>query len=65
MDDKKKKYNDEPVFYCDQCLSLLIKIMDDYEYCDDCGNTDVRQMHIHDWEKMYRYKYGEDFLKLK
>lgn len=68
MEGDKVDYNREPVFYCRHCLSLRIKSMDEehdtefLDYCDDCGSTDIGQANIHDWEDMYRKKYGKNFL---
>ena len=68
MEEEKVDYNREPVFYCRHCLSLKVKSMDEehdtefLDYCDDCGSTDIGQAYIHDWEDMYRKKYGKDFL---
>lgn len=68
MEEEKVDYNREPVFYCRHCLSLRIKSMDEehdtefLDYCDDCGSTDIGQANIHDWEDMYRKKYGKNFL---
>ena len=68
MEGDKVDYNREPVFYCRHCLSLRVKSMDEehdtefLDYCDDCGSTDIGQAKIHDWEDMYRKKYGKDFL---
>ena len=54
------KYNDEPVHYCTQCLSLNIKIMGDTNYCDDCGGTDTSQAHIEDWQELYSIIHGQN-----
>lgn len=68
MEGNKVDYNSVPVFYCRHCLSLRVKSMDEehdiefLDYCDDCGSTDIGQANIHDWEDMYRKKYGKDFL---
>lgn len=62
---ESKEYNDEPVFYCKNCLSLGIKTVAsglDLDYCKDCGSTDIEQTHIEDWRKSYRDRYGFDFL---
>lgn len=61
----KKEYNDIPVLYCKHCLSLKIKdipLLDDSEYCDDCGSTNIDMCHIEEWEEKYKYKYGYKFL---
>ena len=34
MPKEEVNYNDEPVTYCKHCLSLAIKIIDTYDYCD-------------------------------
>lgn len=55
----KDDYNNEPVFYCKSCLSLLVKpYSDNINYCDDCGSTNIGKTHIVLWENMYfdRYK---------
>lgn len=59
--EKNPEYNQEPVYYCTKCLSLKIMGVsdcDDYDYCDDCGNTNIAQCNIEEWEKMYEKKYG-------
>lgn len=61
-------YNDVPVHYCSQCLSLkIINIpgSKDECYCDICGNTEVKQAHIEEWEEMYKNKYDYKYLNLK
>lgn len=60
----KEEYNQEPVFYCKNCLSLKIRDVehiDDSEYCDDCGSTDVESTSIERWEAMYVARYGHKF----
>lgn len=59
-------YDEEPVFYCADCLSLRIrhvKTLDNSEYCDECGSTDVRQANIEEWKKLYKARYGHDYLE--
>ena len=56
-------YNNEPVHYCKQCLSLKIKIVGGFDFCDDCGSTSVDTAHIDDWDKLYQERYGETFLE--
>lgn len=58
-------YNDIPVMYCKKCLSLNIRhvrSIDGSEYCDECGNTDLAEAHITEWEKLYEAKYGHKLL---
>lgn len=58
----KKEYNEIPVVYCKNCLSLKIIVLDDtVEYCDKCGCTDMASTDIDTWEKMYKEKYGKSF----
>lgn len=56
-------YDDIPVYYCKHCLSLKIKDIADEVFCDDCGNTDVIEGNIYDWEELYELKYGHKFIK--
>lgn len=62
----KEEYNAEPVFYCRRCLSLKVrdvKHLDNSEYCDECGSTDVEQTSIENWDAMYVKKYGHHYLE--
>lgn len=65
MDNLKEQYNNEPVFYCTDCLSLKIKTVAtglDLDFCDECGSTSIAQTHIEEWENLYRERYGFDYL---
>lgn len=62
----KEEYNAEPVFYCKHCLNLKIRgipFMEDSEYCDECGSTDIVQCDIHEWQELYKNKYGHYYLE--
>lgn len=60
------RYNDIPVLYCKNCLSLNIRTLDsNTEYCDDCGNTIMEEAHIDKWKDLYEKKYGEPLIKNK
>ena len=61
----KEEYNNEPVFYCSHCLSLKVKKLDglDMDICSDCGNTDIKQTNIDDWNILYTKEYGNLFLE--
>lgn len=61
----KEEYNSEPVFYCSECLSLKIREIDETDYCDKCGSTDIKEANIHDWEEMYEKKYGKSYLNTR
>lgn len=62
----KEQYNNEPVHYCAYCLSLKIKTVAGgslgLDCCDECGGTDIQTTHIEVWQKMYKERYGVDFL---
>ena len=63
--ESKQEYNNEPVFYCTKCLSLRIRHiihMNESEYCDTCGSTDISQTDIDTWNKLYKEKYGHEYL---
>lgn len=65
--DKENKdlYNEDPVYYCKRCLSLSIRempMMPEQDYCEECGNVDVGTTDIEEWKKMYREKYGHDYI---
>ena len=63
---KKQEYNNEPVFYCKNCLSLRVKTViavADLEYCDECVSTEIEQSNIEDWRKLYKERYGIDYLE--
>ena len=55
----KEEYNKEPVHYCKDCLSLRILGMDNYNFCDSCGSTNIDTASIDDWNEMYfkKHKY--------
>lgn len=58
-------YDEEPVCYCRRCLSLRIKdvpMMDDSDYCEDCGSTDVGSCSIGEWEAIYERRHGVRYL---
>lgn len=55
----KRDYDEIPVCYCANCLSLKIMNMsDDMCYCDECGSTDVKETNIDDWEIIYNERYN-------
>lgn len=56
---KIKEYNDVPVLYCRECMSLKIMSVDGMDYCDKCGSTNIGETHIGEWEKMYADKYAK------
>lgn len=60
-----EEYNDIPVHYCKDCLSLKIKTVVgglNLDYCDECGGTNIEQVHIDKWRTIYKDRYGFDYL---
>ena len=57
-------YNSVPVHYCSECMSLKILSVDGIDYCDKCGNTNIKEANIFEWEKMYAAKYAGNYLNL-
>lgn len=63
INQSKIEYNLEPVYYCDNCLSLRIKTFDsNIDFCSECGNTDIANTSIVEWEKLYHNKYNKNHL---
>ena len=59
-------YNDEPVFFCTKCLSLRIRSisgLEDSEYCDDCGSTNIDKCDIFEWENKYKALYRRRYIE--
>lgn len=63
--DSHEEYNEEPVIYCKDCLSLRIMEIGGTALCDDCGSTEFEEANIRDWEKLFESKYGYNFLNNK
>ena len=64
-EEKKEEYNSWPVWYCNRCMSLNIKQIpniEDSEYCDQCGSTDIQIALLPEWEKLYIKKYGKKLI---
>lgn len=72
---KKQEFNNEPICYCKNCLSIQIKRVNfekgsngeerNVDYCVSCGNTEIEKAHVSEWEDMYEEKYGEKFINKK
>lgn len=65
-DNQPNEYNAVPVLYCKHCLSLKILNIPEVEnsdYCDKCGYTDIGECSIEEWENLYKNKYGYNFLE--
>jgi hypothetical protein len=56
-EDKIKEYNDEPVCWCNRCLSLniireAVSSIGYIDYCADCSSNSVSEGHIREWQKL-------------
>jgi hypothetical protein len=61
----KEEYNNIPVLFCNRCLSLRIRQIDDeIDFCDECGDIDISETHIEKWEIDYEKKYNKKFIQL-
>lgn len=62
----KEVYEEEPIHYCKQCLSLKVMRvagMDDAVYCDECGSTDIGEADIKEWEALFEQRHGFKYLE--
>ena len=60
-----KEYNNIPVHYCRECLSLRVMRvagMEEACYCDDCGCTNIVETNIEEWQDLYEKKHGFIYL---
>ena len=72
----KEEYNEVPIHYCKNCLSLSIVRLNSnpdgnsgrrgnrsgVDYCYECGSGVISKTHIYVWVDMYEEYYGEPFL---
>lgn len=66
IEKQHSEYDDIPVLYCKQCLSLKIRnvqSIEDSDYCDECSATDIGECSIEEWETLYKNKYGHSYLE--
>lgn len=64
---RRNKYDDEPIHFCTNCLSLKIKEIGDntnFYACLDCGCTEIEEDDLDEWIRLYNVKYGKPFLNL-
>jgi len=64
----KQEYNSEKVFYCSNCLSLKIRDVEhieNSEYCEDCGSTDIKTSSIEEWDRLYLNRFRHHYLENK
>lgn len=61
----KEEYDEIPVSYCRDCLSLKVMNvlgMEEACYCENCGCTDIAETSLEEWEELYKKKHGFKFL---
>lgn len=66
----KEEYNEVPVHYCKNCLSLAVlrlnaeenRVKYGVDYCRECGSTIIGKTHIGVWEDMYKEEYDRTFI---
>lgn len=39
-----------------------IAVDSDLDYCDECGSTDIGNLHIEAWQGLYEKRYGFNYL---
>lgn len=57
----------EPVWYCEDCLSLRIQTTagpdgSPLDFCGSCGSTSVAQAGMEEWKKMYERRYRKRYV---
>lgn len=62
--ERKKDYDDEPVYYCANCYSLKIGYEEQFnaDCCMECGCSNILQTNIENWERLYQNRYGQKFV---
>lgn len=64
FEEKKKIYNNVPVAYCEECMSLRIRFTsDETDFCDNCGGVHISYVTIDEWKELFNNKYGEEINK--
>lgn len=60
--DEVNQYDEEPVAYCEDCLSLAIMgtSFHGLSYCNACGSTRVAEVSIKEYIELYKARYGRD-----
>lgn len=65
-EDQVSDYNNIPVLYCKHCLSIRVRdipMMENSDFCDKCGSTDIGETTIENWEELYKSRYGHKYLE--
>lgn len=64
---RNNPYNKIPVYYCNNCLSLLVINGGEFieSYCDDCASTDIVKGTLDEYDELYKQRFGKKFFNLK
>jgi hypothetical protein len=38
-------------------------MMENSDFCDKCGSTDIEETSIENWEELYKSRYGHKYLE--
>lgn len=53
------KYNEDPVYYCEHCLSLhIIEEPEGICYCKKCGSTQINTASLNEYDALHLNKFG-------
>lgn len=56
--DKIIDYNEEPIYYCKNCMSLNIIDGGFMDYCGTCGCTDILKGSIEEYDEIHKKRFG-------
>lgn len=65
MNEELNNIEEEPVYYCNDCLSLNIRNEEGIDMCFNCGSVDIGKTDFEDWEYLYKKKYKRFFIEHK
>lgn len=55
----KVDYNEEPVFYCEHCLSLAVMCDAPIDYCANCSSTEIRKCSLKEYDELHLKRFGK------
>ena len=61
MEENKINYNDEPVFYCENCLYMLVMCDAPIDYCANCSSTEINSCTLREYDELYKKRFGVKF----
>ena len=57
------EYNNIPIYYCSNCLSICIVNDGTMDYCCDCGDTGIETATLDKYDELRYRKYGKRLFK--